>query len=297
MNPHLLRTFVAAARSGSITKAATTLGITQPAASGQIQALETQFGRPLLVRKARGVELTAIGEELLREVANHFEAIENSFERLKARSSSMTGTVRFGGPTEFTSAQLPPVFSTLAQHGIDLRITLGGREKIYQAFADESIDIGITASEPQSNALGFTPLIKEELLLVAAPVVAERYGRKGLTAKTFTNAEFVAYDEALPLIRTYAIAVFDISLDTIAKITVPNLAVVRDILIAGTGISILPRYLCDDQLIDGKLVELHKPKRPIVNQLFLVWRKEALRLPRVAFVREQCREMFSSSAP
>ncbi|MBO0787669.1 MAG: LysR family transcriptional regulator, partial [Actinobacteria bacterium] len=61
----LLRSFVTAVRSGSISRAATTLGHTQPAISQQLRKLESAAGRPLLYRSPAGVSPTRAGEELL----------------------------------------------------------------------------------------------------------------------------------------------------------------------------------------------------------------------------------------
>lgn len=61
----LLRSFVTAVRAGSISRAATALGHTQPALSQQLRRLERTVGRPLLNRSPSGVTVTRAGEELL----------------------------------------------------------------------------------------------------------------------------------------------------------------------------------------------------------------------------------------
>src|SRR6188768_426749 len=61
----LLRSFVTAVRAGSISRAATALGHTQPALSQQLRKLERAVGRPLLYRSPSGVSPTRAGEELL----------------------------------------------------------------------------------------------------------------------------------------------------------------------------------------------------------------------------------------
>lgn len=59
-----LRTFVAIHRTGSLTRAAKKLNLTQPAISQQLKALEGQLGWPLFARNARGVVATPAGDEL-----------------------------------------------------------------------------------------------------------------------------------------------------------------------------------------------------------------------------------------
>jgi len=287
MNPNLLKTFVSIAQSGSITRAARGLGMTQPAVSSQLQALEAQFGARLFHRETRGVSLTKIGEQLLNEVADHMEAVESAFESLRARSTAMTGIVRFGGPAEFVGAKLPAILVGLSDLGLDLRLTLGGRAHLYNAFETGDIDLGITASEPQSTALGFQPIFREELVLVGSPVASRMFARHATALAGLQAMSLVAYDDALPLVRSYTTAVFATGPDTRPQITVPSLSILRDIVKAGKGISVLPRYLCEDELNAGSLVILHKPERIPSNLLFLVWRKEAMRIPRVVYARDQ----------
>jgi DNA-binding transcriptional LysR family regulator len=65
------RTFLAVYRAGSLTAAARVVDISQPAVSGQIQALERQLGFTLFLRRGRGIEPTARAVDLAREVAEH----------------------------------------------------------------------------------------------------------------------------------------------------------------------------------------------------------------------------------
>ena len=62
----LLRSFVTAAREGSLSRAAVTLGLTQPAVSQQVRRLEQALGAVLVRRTTRGIILTTAGEAALR---------------------------------------------------------------------------------------------------------------------------------------------------------------------------------------------------------------------------------------
>ena len=66
----LLRTFLVVAHSGSLRKAADTLGLTSPAVSKQIRALETHLGSALFTRDGRGMMVTTLGRRLA-ESAGH----------------------------------------------------------------------------------------------------------------------------------------------------------------------------------------------------------------------------------
>ena len=65
INPEHLVTFSVVAELGSVSRAGQALNLSQPAVSGQLRALQDQFGQPLYTRQGRGVALTEAGERLL----------------------------------------------------------------------------------------------------------------------------------------------------------------------------------------------------------------------------------------
>src|SRR5688572_13428568 len=72
---NLLRVFVVVAETGSVTKAASRLYVTQPAVSAALRRLLTAVGQPLFARAGRGLSLTARGRRLLGSARPHMEAL------------------------------------------------------------------------------------------------------------------------------------------------------------------------------------------------------------------------------
>lgn len=77
-----VRAFEASARTGSFTAAATELLITQAAVSQGISQLETQLGRVLFLRRARGITLTVEGEAWLPFVSAALRSLAESYEEI-----------------------------------------------------------------------------------------------------------------------------------------------------------------------------------------------------------------------
>ncbi|MCM3746103.1 LysR family transcriptional regulator [Paenibacillus pasadenensis] len=98
MNPNLewYRVFYWIARSGSLTRAAERLHITQPAVSHSLKQLEQSLGGPLFVRNARGVSLTAEGEVLLRHVEEAFRFLEKGEKQVGDMNGLSAGEIRIG---------------------------------------------------------------------------------------------------------------------------------------------------------------------------------------------------------
>ena len=286
MNLNHLRTFLAAYRAGSISGGANTLGVAQAAASAQVRSLETEIGKPLFERHARGVRPTAVADELARTVGGGLDRAEAAFEGLRARSDELRGTVRIAGPAEFTGATMPPLLAAIARTGIDVRLQLGGRDAIYDWLATNEVDLAIVASEPDDAALAHEVIATERFVLVANPSL-------GLAGAPSADWPWLAYDEGLPLVRRVLDAYDPRMAGSVkARIVVPSLTVLRDLAIEGAGATVLPAYLCEEATAVGRLARCDPNGPAPTNDVRLAWRREAMRHPRNQFVRDQIRAAF-----
>ena len=108
----LLRSFVTAVRTGSISRAATALGRTQPALSQQLRKLERAVGRPLLHRSPSGVAPTRAGEELLPYAER---ILSLSTQALAENGRALTGHCGVGMLEDLAASQLPQALADLAR--------------------------------------------------------------------------------------------------------------------------------------------------------------------------------------
>jgi DNA-binding transcriptional LysR family regulator len=96
MELYQLRSFVAVAEAGHLTRAAEKLHISQPAVSAQIKALEDEFGLPLFERTSSGMVLTAAGTRLLADADKVLAAAQAMRNEAKALKGEVAGKVRVG---------------------------------------------------------------------------------------------------------------------------------------------------------------------------------------------------------
>ncbi|MET9065353.1 LysR family transcriptional regulator [Streptosporangium sandarakinum] len=108
----LLRSFVTAVRAGSISRAAATLGRTQPALSQQLRKLERAVGSPLLHRAPSGISPTRAGEELL-PYAERILAL--SAQALAETGRALTGHCGVGLLEDLAASRLPQALADLAR--------------------------------------------------------------------------------------------------------------------------------------------------------------------------------------
>lgn len=260
----LLRTFLTVYRARSVTRAAELLQLSQPAVTAQIKSLEQAVRRPLFERVARGMSPTPAADELAGRVAVPLDALEELVTGDLGEPAEVFGrAVHLGGPAELVCARVLPSLAPMVKDGLRLRVTLGLPEDLLSALADGSLDLVISSVRPRRTGLRVEPLCDEEFVLVAAP---------GWTFDQLERAPLVAYAENLPILRRYWRTVFDTRLTRGPALVVPDLRGVLAAVMAGAGVTVLPRYLCAAELADGRLLALLDPELPPINTLFLASR-------------------------
>ncbi|MGW3741348.1 LysR family transcriptional regulator [Streptomyces sp. NPDC005146] len=289
MDLALLRTFVTVHRAGSFTRAAALLGLSQPAVTSQIRTLERQLGRPLFLRRARGVTPTTMGDELAHRAAPHLDALVEIAESGVAEESAVR-TLHLAGPPEFISLRALPALTPLVSHGLALRSSfLANAEQTLEGLAAGHHDLAIATARPRGGLLTATPLCDEEHVLVAAPRWAARLGPGTLRHKgpvVLEQLPVVEVHESLPFVSRYWAAVFDCRPAAAGTVVAPDLRAVLECTAAGAGLAVLPRYLCEGALERGEVVALLDPPVPPLRTYFLAVRTGTLALPHIARAHE-----------
>lgn len=259
-----LRTFVTVFRSGSQTKAAELLSITQPTVSAHLAALEDALGFAVFVRTPTGVEPTPKGAELAREVAAHIDALDDA-SLMAGLAPEASRALHIGGPAEILSVMVLPHLGELADAvGVPLRFRFGLADELLDELAARSLDLVVSAVRPHTRGLSSVPAYDEEFLLVAAPA---------WLGTPIDDIPVIAYAEHLPIVRRYWRSVFDRRPEGVqVAAVIPDLRGIRTALIAGLGMSVLPRYLVHDDLEAGALALLDEPKVAPLNTGYLVTR-------------------------
>ncbi|MFG1641139.1 LysR family transcriptional regulator [Amycolatopsis sp. NPDC049252] len=263
MDLDLLRTFLAVHRAGSLTGAAPSLGLSQPTVTAQVRALEEHLGQQLFVRRARGVTPTSVADELAARVAPHVDALA----AVAVGDDPFAAPVHLAGPAELTTLRVLPALAGLVVSGLKLRVTFGLADELLAGLSQRRFDLVVSTIRPRGRGFTATPLTDEEFVLV---------GPQGFSGDPRT-APLVAYAEDLPIIRRYWRSVLGVRPPPGPAVVVPDLRGVLACVLAGFGVSVLPRYLCAAELTSGALVALLDPAEPPINTLFVVTRTEPCR--------------------
>ncbi len=184
MNADQLLTFAAVAEHLNISHAATALHLSQPAVSGQLRQLQDEFGESLYRRHGRGVQLTAVGEQLahyavqLRDVYGQVRAYRDAVRGLEQ------GRLRIGASTTTASYVLPYLIAEFQARvpGVLIQTMSGNTADVINALS--SLDVAMIEGPP-SMALPFGTNAhawrEDEIVAIVSPThpFAKRTPEKG----------------------------------------------------------------------------------------------------------------------
>ncbi len=171
LNMNLLRSFWQVAQAGSVSGAAQSSFVSQPALSKAVKELEQQVGLPLLERRARGVTLTEAGA-ILFEYANAIFALEREAQdALRAQKSLRGTTLRIGASTTLATYILPPLLAQFTAKFPENRFSLirDNTHQIEEKLLAFELDIAMVEGPPHSTKIQKTWWRDEELILICAP--------------------------------------------------------------------------------------------------------------------------------
>jgi DNA-binding transcriptional LysR family regulator len=165
-----LRSFVAVAREGHVTRAARSLGLTQPAVSGQLARLEEELGTALFHRTPKGMELTSAGSAFLEHVERALADVDAGVAAVEALQGVQQGSLALGGGATATTYLLPPLLSSFHERFPNVRLYVreAGSRAVIDAVAAGELDLGVITvpEEPLPARLVHTPWIDDELALI-----------------------------------------------------------------------------------------------------------------------------------
>lgn len=176
MDLRQIRYFLNVAQAGSFSRAATILGVAQPALSRQVRNLEDELKQTLLLRDGRGVRLSEAGlcfAEYAERIIRQVEAATSAVEELRG---VLTGTVTIGMPATPAKILTVPLITAFQRRfpRATIRIIEGLSTYLKEFLAAGRIDAALLFDTAPSAALEIIPVFTETLLCISpkSPVAA-----------------------------------------------------------------------------------------------------------------------------
>jgi DNA-binding transcriptional LysR family regulator len=156
----------------SFSQAAERLGVTQPAVSLQVRALEKRLGTQLLDRSGRRVEPTESGLKLYRS-AQRLLALEEEIEGELADEATgeLGGTLEIGastGPGGVVLAQLLCQFAE-AHPRINVALSVFDTQTVVERVAERTLELGVVGAAPRHRGVEYEPFLRDTVVLACPP--------------------------------------------------------------------------------------------------------------------------------
>ncbi|CAK9331631.1 selenium metabolism-associated LysR family transcriptional regulator [Thermoanaerobacter kivui] len=170
MNLRQLKIFLTVCESGSMSKAAKKLYMTQPSISQTISELEQELNVKLFERMSKKLLLTYGGEVLHKYSKRILALVEEAQSTLFDISNLKAGKLRIGASTTVGTYLLPEIISKFSEKYKDIQIffTIDNTAVIEKQILDNAIDIGIVEGPLHSKEIVIEPFIDDELYVVCS---------------------------------------------------------------------------------------------------------------------------------
>ena len=242
LTPLQLRAFLCLVETGSFSRAATSLGVSQPTVSRIIRAIEDAIGAQLFHRDTRNIQLTPTGRELRLIAIRLVREFDNALSELSFFIGGQRGQIAVASLPSVAVVLLPRAIVRFHETNPDVEVLVrdGLSERVSREVADETAVLGLTVRPTPSSALSYRPLLWDEFCLVCRKDdgLAEL---KNPTWSVFRERPFVAMSPSSS-VRTMTDAAFLQAGFAVKPLyECSHLATTGGLVAAGAGITALPR--------------------------------------------------------
>ncbi len=254
-----LRGFCYAARTGSISRAAEKMYLTQSSVSLQIKALEKELGAELFERRGPLIRLTPDGEtllELARPLVEGIEKLEETFAVRRESPDNGTVTIAAGGST--IQYILPPFVERFVKTypNVDVRLCNVTGKGGLLLLREGEVDFAVGPMIETPSDIVFHPLFTYEPILITC-LEHELAKRKRVTLKDISRYPLILPPKNQSTYRFVENVFSEHGLDYDVKLEVGGYEVIKEYVRLNLGISIVMSHC----LADGDNLHLHPVKR------------------------------------
>jgi len=248
-----LRAYVAVTDTGSVRAAAARLMVTESAVSAALAALTREVGVPLLERHGRGLRLTEPGRVFAGYAHEILGLQEEALAAARGDADPERARVRVAAVTTAGEHIVPVAIASLRERhpGVDLRLEVGNRERVWGLLAAHEADLVIAGRPPRPLDVAVRAIRGNQLVVVGPPGVSDPMDATWLLREAGSGTR--AACQAL-------LAELDADPPTLTLGS--NGAVVAGA-VAGLGVTLVSRDAVAEALAAGRLVELAVPHTPL----------------------------------
>ena len=255
-----LTTFIQVAESGSFTRAAETLGYSQPTISVQIKQLENELGIQLFDRIGHTVRLTDPG----RNVLLHAQRICHMCQEMTlstAQPSTPNGLIRLATADSMCAPLLKHGFASFKEQypNISLKVTTAGTSELFRMLDHNEVDLVCTLDSHIYNT-NYVIAAEERVGLHFVVSSSDPLAQNGCPDfHQLLNHPFLLTEKGMSYRRLMDDMLAQYSIEVQPTLEIGRADIICSLVEKGAGISFLPDYVTDDAVARGTITRLHVP--------------------------------------
>ncbi len=269
---HQLQVFLKITQTKSITKAAEQLHLTQPAVSIQLRNLQDQFEIPLTEVVGRQLYITEFGKEIALAAENIVNEVYNINYKTLAFKGILTGKLKISVVS--TGKYVMPYFLsdfTNSNMGIELEMDVTNKLKVIKALRNNEVDFALVSTLPSGIAVDSEILMTNKLFLVSNqnnPLINPKK-----TKEYLTESSLIYREEGSATRIAMESYLSNQGIQAKMKLQLTSNEAVKQAVIAGLGLSIMPLIGLKNELENGSIKIMPSKGLPVVTNWTLIWLK------------------------
>jgi DNA-binding transcriptional LysR family regulator len=259
MDTRQLAAFCAVVERRSFSQAAEQLGVTQPAVSLQVRALEKRLGAQLLDRSGRRVEPTEAGARLYRGAQRLLALEQQVLDDVAAEGDGdLAGLLSLGASTGPAAVVVPQLLGEFQRAHPAVRVALEVHDTrmVVELVAERRLELGIVGAAPRHRAVRFEPFAYDEVVLVCPP--GHRFAGRTVDVHELASESLVLMQEGAGVrrivedeLRRLGVRLRDLD----PRLELGLQESVRSAVLAGYGVTFISRAAVESDLASGALAE------------------------------------------
>jgi DNA-binding transcriptional LysR family regulator len=283
--------FIAVIDAGSFTLAADRLNIPKANLSRKISRLEQQLGVTLLERSTRSQHITEAGSHYLlhcRRISQEIELADASISQLL---TEVKGQLRIGVSVGMGHEIIKPVLGHFMRQnpGVNLQLNLLNSRV---DLIEEGYDLVIRIGELEDSRLLAKRLGKVARKVYASPNYMQQHGEiksiEQLSQADFLMMSSIQSNERLLLISKEKQHEFRV----MPRMLIDDFSVLKQMVIEGLGVAIIPGYMCEQELACGKLMQVLPNWGMSDVNVYALYPKHRLNVPKVKAFLDFIQKVF-----
>ena len=180
----------------SFSQAAERLGVTQPAVSQQVRALEERLGKRLLDRSGRRVEPTEAGLALYRGAQRLLSLEGQLLDELDAADGGeLGGTLQVGASTGPGSTVVPVLLCEFQKNnpGVSVSLSISDTQSVVERVAERELELGVVGAARRHRGVTFEPFFRDDVVLACPP--DHRFAGRSITLEDLRKEPLIVMQE------------------------------------------------------------------------------------------------------